>query len=1011
MFYPKNKEKELSRGLFKNPTAEYRGTPFWAWNCKLSKDELTRQIEVLKQMGFGGFHMHSRSGMATKYLSDEFMELVKTCVDKAENEGMRAYLYDEDRWPSGSAGDIVTKEPKYRAKYLRVTKDKLDGDLLACYDIILNSKGELSGYKLIDENEKVAGFKRYAYLCTRKAGDPWFNNQTYVDTLSKEAINKFIETTHEAYKKAVGESFGKTVPSIFTDEPQFDRKKTLDFAQSDTDVTLPWTTDFVQTFKSTYGTDILEKLPELFWELENGEISKARYCYHDHITQRFTEAFADNVGGWCDKNGIALTGHMMEEPTLFSQTSALGEAMRAYRAFAIPGIDMLCAWTEFTTAKQAQSAVHQYGREAMMSELYGVTDWDFDFRGHKFHGDWQAALGVTLRVPHLSWVSMAGEAKRDYPASINYQVPWYKEYTYIENYFARVNTALTRGKAKVKVAVIHPIESYWLHFGPKENTASIREQLDNNFKNTVDWLLNGLIDFDFICESLLPEQAGDVTDKLNVGEMSYDAVLIPGCETLRSTTVDILNKFRKNGGEVVFAGECPKYADAEKSDTVLPLYNSSKCVTLTKTGILDALEDYRDIDIRNADGSRTDNLIYNYRADNGCSWLFIAHSKQAPCKDVSYPQKITLKIKGVFKPTVYNALNGETEEISYYIKNGMTVIDTVLYSLDSLLLKLTESDSGCNTAEAKKFGGEKTVLNKIVNYKRSEPNVLLLDYAKYALDDEPQNAADDILRLDNKCREKLGYQFRAEAFPQPWCIDEEPITHSVTLEFEFYSDMEYSGAQLAIEDAELHKLFLNNEAVRSDVTGWYVDKSIKTVALPKIKIGKNVLRVILPFGKHTNTEYCYILGDFNVKVEGQKATITEKTDKIGFGSITSQGMPFYGGNVEYETEFFLEKNGDISVTVSRYRGALVKASVDGGDEKTIVFDPYTADFENLKKGTHTLKLTLFGNRFNTFGALHNADYSEVWIGPDYWRSTGDKWSFEYIFKDTGILSAPVITMK
>ncbi len=70
--------------------------------------------------------------------------------------------------------------------------------------------------------------------------------------------------------------------------------------------------------------------------------------------------------------------------------------------------------------------MHQYGREAMMSELYGVTDWDFDFRGHKFHGDWQAALGVTLRVPHLSWVSMAGEAKRDYPASINYQVPWYK---------------------------------------------------------------------------------------------------------------------------------------------------------------------------------------------------------------------------------------------------------------------------------------------------------------------------------------------------------------------------------------------------------------------------------------------------------------------------------------------------------------------------------------------------------------------------------------------------------
>ena len=46
-----------------------------------------------------------------------------------------------------------------------------------------------------------------------------------------------------------------------------------------------------------------------------------------------------------------------------------------------------------------------------MSELYGVTGWDFDFRDYKFYGDWQAALGVTLRVPHLSWMSMEGEAK------------------------------------------------------------------------------------------------------------------------------------------------------------------------------------------------------------------------------------------------------------------------------------------------------------------------------------------------------------------------------------------------------------------------------------------------------------------------------------------------------------------------------------------------------------------------------------------------------------------------
>lgn len=163
-------------------------------------------------------------------------------------------------------------------------------------------------------------------------------------------------------------------------------------------------------------------------------VSTIRYHYHDHVTERFTRAFADNVGAWCKKHNIALTGHMMEEPTLRSQTAALGEAMRAYRSFELPGIDMLCDSHEYTTAKQAQSASHQFGREGVMSELYGVTSWSFDFRRHKLQGDWQAALGITLRVPHLSWVSMKGEAKRDYPASINYQSPWYKEYKTVEDH-------------------------------------------------------------------------------------------------------------------------------------------------------------------------------------------------------------------------------------------------------------------------------------------------------------------------------------------------------------------------------------------------------------------------------------------------------------------------------------------------------------------------------------------------------------------------------------------------
>ena len=38
--------------LFKAPGVEWRGKPFWSWNGELNKDELVRQVHVMKEMGF-----------------------------------------------------------------------------------------------------------------------------------------------------------------------------------------------------------------------------------------------------------------------------------------------------------------------------------------------------------------------------------------------------------------------------------------------------------------------------------------------------------------------------------------------------------------------------------------------------------------------------------------------------------------------------------------------------------------------------------------------------------------------------------------------------------------------------------------------------------------------------------------------------------------------------------------------------------------------------------------------
>lgn len=1027
MFYPENQKKRLDEKIFRNPPCEYRAAPFWAWNCDLNKDLLLREIDQMKRMGMGGFHMHVRTGMSTTYLSDEFMQLIRDCVDKAKEERMRAYLYDEDRWASGAAGGYVTREERYRARYLLFTTVSYEqaeenpasvpvdsprtgkGRLLARYAVRLNDEEELAEYRLLKDGQQADAAETawYAYLEIEKES-PWFNNQTYVNTLDKKAIERFVEITHERYKEVVGNEFGGAVQSIFSDEPQFSRKTTLGFAGEKKDVVLPWTDDLPDTFRAAYGEELLAGLPELYWELPGGAVSLIRYHYHDHIAERFAEGFADTVGTWCARNGLLLTGHMMEEPTLKSQTAALGEAMRSYRSFQLPGIDMLCDWREYTTAKQAQSAAHQFGCPGVMSELYGVTNWDFDFRGHKLAGDWQAALGVTLRVPHLTWVSMEGEAKRDYPASIGYQSPWYTEYPMVEDHFARLNTVLTRGKAQVRLGVIHPVESYWLHWGPSEATALVRDEMDEHFQSLAQWLLYGLIDFDYISESLLPQQCEAGNAPLSVGEMAYDVVLVPDCQTLRATTVDRLESFVAAGGRLVFAGRIPELVDAKPSSRVKELAQRAECISFSKGAILSALDGVRFVDIRDDKGMRTTNLLHQVRAEDDTRYVFLCHGEKPENPDVCPREDIVLRIRGEWKVRRMDTETGEIAPLHVAYEKGRTVLRYAFYAYDSLLIELTpgRAEAGEDAPAEKKF--DYYALWHPVEIALSEPNVLLLDTAQYAFDDEENwRDEEELLRADDAFREELGYPLRKKEVAQPWVVPDEPITHHLRLKFTVHSEMEIKAPQLALEKAESVEISVNGCPVDNASVGWFVDESIKKVQLPDLPAGDSVIELTLPFGRRSNVEWCYLLGDFGVRVQGAEKTVIPPVRRLGFGDWTTQGLPFYCGNVTYKIPVRVEKD-TLTIRVPQYRGSVLGMEMDGVRQGDMAYAPYEYTFTNLQPGEHEVGITVYGNRVNGFGCVHNCDDSTSWFGPDCWRSEGVRWCYEYRLRKSGLLVSPQI---
>ena len=171
---------------FKNCDNEYRSAPFWSWNDKLEKEELIRQIHEMHKQGIGGFFMHPRGGLVDNYLGDSFLEAIYACVEEAEKLGMKAWLYDEDRFPSGYAGGMLTKDnPEYALRVLEMeelpyAELKKEEDIVKAY--LYRGEGN---FEQIDDPEVLDTTKieqdAVIFRIKRISRHPGFDDQPYTD--------------------------------------------------------------------------------------------------------------------------------------------------------------------------------------------------------------------------------------------------------------------------------------------------------------------------------------------------------------------------------------------------------------------------------------------------------------------------------------------------------------------------------------------------------------------------------------------------------------------------------------------------------------------------------------------------------------------------------------------------------------------------------------------------------------------------------------------------------------
>jgi len=414
------------------PQAEFSAMPFWFINDDLQADELKSQLEDFKAKGIDGVVVHPRIGIpkSIPYLSDVYFEHIKFIVESADSLEMKIILYDEGMYPSGAANGLIVKEnPKHAAKAIVLSDEKVgrvlhefsDGKFL----VEVYSGGTIRGIHFgEDDGEEFAP----------KAAD----------ILNPEVVSKFIELTHDQYYKHLKKYFGNTIIAFFTDEPEPLGRNTVDMHD--------WTDGIDQLILDAGGK--LEELRGLFDGVENNTTRLHRLLIRD----RFNEVYYKVLSLWCEKHGIALTGHPAASDDIDEEIH-----------FQVPGQDLIFRMVSpeeggiynfnSVQGKCSADAARHLGRRRNSNECFGVCvrdqiPWYFTGEDMKWYIDWLGVRGVNLFLPHAFYYSIRGKRKDERPPDVGPNSIWWPHYNYFSSYMKRVSNLMTDSINVTNIAIL-----------------------------------------------------------------------------------------------------------------------------------------------------------------------------------------------------------------------------------------------------------------------------------------------------------------------------------------------------------------------------------------------------------------------------------------------------------------------------------------------------------------------------------------------------------------------------
>jgi|GEM_PF-2190168 len=759
---------------FQNPSNRYGVAPFWFLNGELDYEELSWQVKEMKDKGLYGYVMHARYGRKPEYLSEDWFSRIERIVKESDRHGMSAIIYDEDDWPSGMSGTrVIDDHPEYMHRQLEITwiecaglskieTAELYGEPVAIFtakyevkDDVLSKctlkdlkditgsfkDGKLTynnkkGYDLIlfFMNQVVKGYNPKTIYPIKKGWnaqpDTWdwyFPYEYYVDLMDPDAIDYFIQTTHEEYKKRFGKYFGTAITQLFTDEPGFYTVMRNEFS------VVPWSNILQREFEKEFGYELRKYLPALGTDIGEKTL-QIRHDFWFIVTKLFEENYVKKIHEWCKRNNLLFTGHYrLCYPQLIWQRNYAGNVINLFKHMDLPGVDRLdtpgmcerlatndTAWQ--IEDKVLSSVGHQYGIARRMSESFALGGWDYRFANMKRVTDWQYMMGINFIVPHAFFYSISGQRKRECPPTEFYQNPMWENYKSYSDYVCRLGEMMIDGVNIADCAILYPMTSLWTDDVPKGLVDDLPNNIDRDFGFITDMMLRRNLDYDVIGEEEFCKC--EIEDKtLKISDARYSLLIVSPMTTISESTEKKLLEFVESGGKVLFVSLIPYKTISGKAlkalsnliedefsmqlQQLLEAYERNDHIVYRKDaqkrkgqlalifgGVLkdnntqdlieSSVEDLidRDFKVTFKDGKKG-NIYYNHHMKEGKDIYFIHNSDEDDLE--GYNLDITLRCTG--EPYFYDPENGTVEKVYFcQVTGNKTIVPYRLKPLKSIFI-------------------------------------------------------------------------------------------------------------------------------------------------------------------------------------------------------------------------------------------------------------------------------------------------------------------------------------